>query len=91
MAGEVSDVNRRETYTQVLIGKKHRNVQVALPIEWNKPLPEGLRRGAIVRVQDVGVYTPVRAEKGNEVAGVENFYILPARFEDFQVISLPPF
>ena len=91
VAGEVSDVNRRESYTQVLIGKKHRNVQVALPIEWNKPLPEGLRRGAIVRVQGVGVYTPVRAEKGNEVAGVENFCILPARFEDFQVISLPPF
>lgn len=91
VAGEVADVNRRETYTQVLIGAKRRNVQVALPIDWNKPLPEGLRRGAIVRVQGVGVHTPVRAEKGDEVVGVENFCVLPAKFEDFQVIGLPPY
>ena len=91
VVGPVTDVNRRETYTQVLIGAKHRNVQVALPIDWNKPLPEGLQRGAIVRVQGVGVHTPVRAEKGDEVVGVENICVLPARFEDFKVISLPPF
>ena len=91
VAGEVVDINRRETFTQVLIGAKHRNVQVALPLGWNAPLPEGLQRGAIVRVQGVGVHTPVRAEKGNEVVGVENFCVLPARLDDFQVISLPPY
>lgn len=91
VAGEVFDINRRETFTQVLIGVKHRNVQVALPLEWNAPLPEGLRRGAIARVKGVGVYTPVRAEKGDEVIGVENFCVLPARLADFQVIGLPPY
>ena len=89
--GPVTDINRRETYTQVLLGEKHKSIQVSIPINWETPLPEGLVRGAIVRVNGVGVHSPVRAETGDEAVGVENLSVLPAHLEDFQVISLPPF
>lgn len=89
--GEVSDINRRETFTQLLIGPKRRAVQIPLPIGWSDPLPSGLEIGALVRVKGVGHYDTVRTEGSAAVAGLSNFCVMPERLSDLQVLDEAPF
>ncbi len=89
--GEVSDINRRETFTQLLIGPKRRAVQIPLPIGWSDPLPSGLEIGALVRVKGVGHYDTVRTEGSTAVAGLSNFCVMPERLSDLQVLDEAPF
>ena len=56
-SGVVLDINRRETYTQLVIGPKETPVIVSVPHLLKTPLPAELEIGAHVRVRGVGVYT----------------------------------
>ena len=64
----------KQTYTQILLGpKKGRSVQVALPILWSDPLPDGLEFGAFVRVRGIGHYDTLPPDHKGAVAGLVNF------------------
>lgn len=89
--GEVSDINRRETFTQLLLGPKRRAVQIPLPIGWSEPLPRGLEIGSLVRVRGVGHYDTVRNEGSVVVARLSNFCVMPEKLSDFQVLDKAPF
>lgn len=89
--GIVTDINRRETYTQILLGPRGRSVQVALPISWNAPLPEGLEFGAFVRVRGIGHYDTLPPDRKGAVAGLVNFSVYPERLADLQVLDQAPF
>ena len=89
--GIVTDINRRETYTQILLGPKSRSVQIALPIRWSDPLPKGLAFGAFVRVRGIGHYDPLPPDHKGAVTGLVNFSVYPERLADLQVLDEAPF
>ncbi len=91
VSGVVSDVNRRETFAQVLVGKKGRQIHVAIPLRWDDPMPEGLQFGAVVRVKGVAVYTAEREAGTGRVRALTSFNVLPARLADVRVVNLAPF
>lgn len=89
--GLVLDINRRETFTQILIGRKKKSIQIVLPIKWEKELPQGLTIGALVRAKGAGVYSTLPDNHVGKVTGVTSFSILLAQYDDFQIIEPPPF
>ena len=90
--GKITDINRRETYTQILLGPKNgHSVQVALPIRWSDPLPDGLEFGAFVRVRGIGHYDPLPPDHKGAVTGLVNFSVYPERLADLQVLDQAPF
>jgi len=89
--GIVTDINRRETYTQILLGPKSRSVQIALPIRWSDPLSKGLAFGAFVRVRGIGHYDPLPPDHKGAVTGLVNFSVYPERLADLQILDEAPF
>jgi len=89
--GIVTDINRRETYTQILLGPKSRSVQIALPIRWSDPLPKGLAFGAFVRVRGIGHYDPLPPDHKGAVTELVNFSVYPERLADLQILDEAPF
>ena len=91
VSGPVLDVNRRETYTQILIGTKKKKVQVVVPINWNDPLPGRLGLGALIRARGVGVYTQLPNSHSGPVTGICDFNVLASNLDDVHVLGTPPF
>lgn len=89
--GRVLDVNRRETYAQVLLGSKDRSVLVPVPLKWGEPLPDGLELGAWVEVTGVGVYSALPDDHRGPVTELENFCVLPATAGAVVVLDTTPF
>ena len=50
-SGVIRDINRRETYTQIVIGSKEMPVLVSVPFKLTDPLPPEIEIGACVRVR----------------------------------------
>ena len=81
-SGVILDINRRETYTQLLIGPKETSVQVSVPFRLTSPLPPDFRIGAHIRVRGVGVYTAVRDEKRNVATSIKDIQVRAATMKD---------
>ena len=90
-SGVVLDINRRETYTQLVIGPKETPVIVYVPHLLNTPLPEELEIGAHVRVRGVGVYTAAWDEKSGAITPVRDIQVRTASIESVTVLSSKPF
>ena len=84
-SGVIRDINRRETYTQIVIGSKEMPVLVSVPFKLTDPLPSEIEIGASVRVRGVGVYAADRDGKRNVVTGVKDIQV---RVEDIDDVSL---
>ena len=91
VSGPVIDINRRETYTQVLIGTKRKNVQVVVPLNWNDSMPNGMSIGSLIRARGVGVYSQLPSSHNGEVTGICDFSVLASRIDDFHVLAVAPF
>ena len=85
------DINRRETYTQLVIGPKETPVIVSVPHLLKTPLPEELEIGAHVRVRGVGVYTAAWDEKSGAITPVRDIQVRTANIESVTVLSSKPF
>ena len=90
-SGIIRDINRRETYTQMVIGPKETPVQVSVPFRISDPLPKDVEIGAVVRVRGVGVYTAVRDENRNAAVAVKDISVRVMRMDDVMVRSPRPF
>ena len=90
-SGVVLDINRRETYTQLVIGPKETPVIVSVPHLLKTPLPEELEIGAHVRVRGVGVYTAAWDEKSGAITPVRDIQVRTANIESVTVLSSKPF
>lgn len=73
--GEVRDINRRATYTQLLIGPTNALVMVSVPIRREAPLPQTLAVGVEVRVTGVGVYRVRRDVQTGALFPVEDIEV----------------
>ena len=90
-SGIIRDINRRETYTQLVIGPKETPVQVSVPFRISDPLPDDVEIGATVRVRGVGVYTAVRDEKRNVSVAVKDIAVRLMEMNDVMVRNPRPF
>ena len=85
--GTVRDINRRQTFMQVLLGEGDGVVQAVVPFPIASSTPKDLNLGARVRITGVYVYTTVQDAQ----LQMENPSVLAARIDDFVIISAAPF
>ncbi len=85
--GTVRDINRRQTFMQVLLGEGDGVVQAVVPFPIASSTPKDLNLGACVRISGVYVYTTVQDAQ----LQMENPSVLAARIGDFVIISAAPF
>ena len=85
--GTVRDINRRQTFMQVLLGEGDGVVQAVVPFPIASSTPKDLNLGARVRITGVYVYTTVQDAQ----LQMENPSVLAARIGDFVIISAAPF
>lgn len=85
--GTVRDINRRQTFMQVLLGEGDGVVQAVVPFPIASNTPKDLNLGARVRITGVYVYTTVQDAQ----LQMENPSVLAARIDDFVIISAAPF
>ena len=85
--GTVRDINRRQTFMQVLLGEGDGVVQAVVPFPIASNTPKDLNLGARVRITGVYVYTTVQDAQ----LQMENPSVLAARNGDFVIISAAPF
>ena len=85
--GTVRDINRRQTFMQVLLGEGDGVVQAVVPFPIASSTPKDLNLGARVRITGVYVYTTVQDAQ----LQMENPSFLAARIGDFVIISAAPF
>ena len=90
-SGVIIDINRRETYSQLLIGPKETPVQVSVPFRLTDPLPPDFKIGARIRVRGVGVYTAVRDVKRNVATSVKDIQVRAADIKDVMLLHPKPF
>ena len=90
-SGAIIDINRRETYTQMLIGPRSTPVQISVPFRLVDPFPSDFEIGARVRVRGVGVYSEVRDERRNVVTAVKDITVRVADIEDVRLLRQKPF
>jgi len=90
-SGIVRDINRRETYTQMVIGPKETPVLISVPFRISDPLPDDVEIGAVVRVRGVGVYTAVRDEKRNVSVAIKDISVRAMGINDVLVRNPKPF
>ena len=91
VSGNVIDINRRETYTQVLIGPKSDLVQVVVPCRLDDPLPASLEIGARIRARGVGVYSSARDPHTNLAMPVTDIMVRLDGPGGLKVIQGSPF
>ena len=89
--GTVRDINRRQTFTQVLLGEGDGVVQAVVPLPLASGTPKDLNLGARVRITGVYVYTTVQDAQSRAWTQIENPSVLAARIGDFVIISAAPF
>ena len=85
--GTVRDINRRQTFMQVLLGEGDGVVQAVVPFPIASNTPKDLNLGARVRITGVYVYTTVQDAQ----LQMENPSVLAARIDDFVIINAAPF
>ena len=85
--GTVRDINRRQTFMQVLLGEGDGVVQAVVPFPIASSTPKDLNLGARVRITGVHVYTTVQDAQ----LQMENPSVLAAKIGDFVIISAAPF
>ena len=85
--GTVRDINRRQTFMQVLLGEGDGVVQAVVPFPIASSTPKDLNLGARVRITGVYVYTTVQDAQ----LQMENPSVLAARIDDFVIINAAPF
>ena len=85
--GTVRDINRRQTFMQVLLGEGDGVVQAVVPFPIASSTPKDLNLGARVQISGVYVYTTVQDAQ----LQMENPSVLAARIGDFVIISAAPF
>ena len=85
--GTVRDINRRQTFMQVLLGEGDGVVQAVVPFPIASNTPKDLNLGARVRITGVYVYTTVQDAQ----LQMENPSVLAARIDDFVIIRAAPF
>ena len=90
-SGVILDINRRETYTQMLIGPKSSPVQVSVPFRLVDSFPSDLEIGARVHVRGVGVYSEVRDERRNVITAVKDITVRVADIGDVHLLRVKPF
>ena len=81
------DINRRQTFMQVLLGEGDGVVQAVVPFPIASNTPKDLNLGARVRITGVYVYTTVQDAQ----LQMENPSVLAARIDDFVIINAAPF
>lgn len=91
VSGNVIDINRRETYTHVLIGPKSDLVQVVVPCRLDDPLPASLEIGARIRARGVGVYSSARDPHTNLAMPVTDIMVRLDGPGGLKVIQGSPF
>lgn len=89
-SGVVRDINRRATYTQLVIGPESAPVMVSLPIDRAKPLPAKLETGVGISVTGVGVYRIVKDDSGNWTP-VHDIEVRLRGKEGLEFVTPPPF
>ena len=89
--GVVRDVNRRQTFMQLVVGSEAGSIQVVIPFAFDRPTPEDLRIGASVRATGVYVYGSVQNPESGALTGIETPSILAASDADLVVVSSAPF
>ena len=89
--GTVRDINRRQTFMQVLLGEGDGVVQAVVPLPLASSTPEDLNLGARVRITGVYVYTTIQDAQSRAWTQIENPCVLAARIGDFVIISAAPF
>lgn len=90
-SGVVRDINRRATYTQIVIGPSETPVMASLPIERTSPLPEGLEVGANVRVSGVGVYRYQRDPATGAFMPIEDIEVRLRSVKGLDIMTRQPF
>ena len=90
-SGVIRDINRRETYTQIVIGPKEMPVLVSVPFKLTDPLPSEIEIGAGVRVRGVGVYVAERDGKRNVVTGVRDIQVRVENIGGVSLLTPKPF
>ena len=89
VAGKVTDINRRLRVVQCILSDGTRQVGFNLDLNDADPLPEGLVRGATVRISGIFVY--VTEGKGRDFSGISQQLVMLNGISDVEVLSLPPF
>lgn len=90
-SGQVIDINRRATYTQLVIGPAETPVMASIPLKRTLPLPEGLEAGAKVRVTGVGVYRCRRDGATGSFLPVEDIEVRLRGLKGLEIITQQPF
>lgn len=91
VAGRVTDINRRLRVVQCIISDGAHQVGVNFDLNDADPLPEGLERGATVRVSGVYVYVTEPQSKGRVFEGITQPLVMLDGVRSLEVLSLPPF
>lgn len=89
--GVVRDVNRRQTFLQIIVGDSESSVLAVVPHRLEKQLPEDLKIGAKVRVTGLYVYTIVKDPYTRETTSMENPTVMTADSESLVILSRAPF
>lgn len=91
VAGKVMDVNRRLKAVQTILSDGRRQIGVNFNLDDTKPLPEGLVRGAMVRVSGVYVYVTEPERQGRKFTGIAQPLVMLTGVSDLEILDLPPF
>lgn len=85
----VLDVNKRETFLQLVVGEKGRSVHVAIPLSPSDPIPLNLQIGAYVRLSGIAVVNYQAWNMGDNLGKIADVTINLQNKESLTVLNPP--
>ena len=89
--GWVIDINRRETFTQILLADGDRILTVSVPIRRQESLPDGVVLGAAIAATGVGVYDQKIDSVRNTAVDVADIGVQCQNANALYPLAPPPF
>lgn len=89
--GNVRDINRRQSFTQIQLGEGNLSFQATVRVNINTPLPDGLKLGARLLVRGVMLYTPVDDISKRVMTDFTDVSVMPVGPDDVEVVLHAPF
>ncbi len=85
----VLDVNKRETFLQLVVGEKGHSVHVAIPLPATDPIPRNLQIGSFVRITGIAVVNYQAWTMGDNLGKIADVTINLTNKESLSVLNPP--